>query len=576
MPVPKQQGDALFILIAANPTGKNQSVEWDDVTALDGPTPTQFRSGADGYRLFVERLRPGSYSFKSRTLRLKDSERPAQLPRIGALEIGPQTINLCPVKLTRWVDERGEARTGVAPVTADDQRVVTAEISDYLNFGEWIGSRFVGFGPYRPRFSLEKDAYPFRVATRPAGARLLVDGQDWGTTPLTADLTPGRHQLAMEKEGFAITKSYITVESEGEIEVPLTPLAGQRQTAQTARARLVITPFRNLGSAEGEPLGPVFDDTIEIGFANRGDTIEPVRTGASATEAPDFGAAEREGGDLLAVGSYLVDDARLLVQAALYDVPSRMARGAITYAGPAGLAMFAGIDGMVEELWKGTVRELPPPGQPIIQQGDALRSVAYDRKRTEKEIIAKRSERKTSLVAQLFMGGEFDTIDDPPAFDNDMRMQTAGPAWGGGATYERQMRGPLSLTLITLPILSRTQSERGGNLLWEVPLYAGPRYTFLGYRTDLYWGLLAEARYVGRFTIEESGTDYEYGPYAIGGLTFDTGLKLYTYDRMSRPARFVNLGMMIGLLGLRTTLDFDEKDTVPLAIWLYCGLGGRL
>ena len=33
--------------------------------------------------------------------------------------------------------------------------------------------------------------------------------------------------------------------------------------------------------------------------------------------------------------------------------------------------------------------------------------------------------------------------------------------------------------------------------MWEVPLYAGARYTFAGYRTDLYWGLLGEARYVG-------------------------------------------------------------------------------
>ena len=32
---------------------------------------------------------------------------------------------------------------------------------------------------------------------------------------------------------------------------------------------------------------------------------------------------------------------------------------------------------------------------------------------------------------------------------------------------------------------------------------------------------------------------------------------------MSRPARFVNLGMMIGVLGMRATLDFAEVDKVP-------------
>ncbi len=576
MPVPRREGDALLIILAANPTDRNQTAEWDDIVTLRGPTELALRTGTDRRRLLLERVRPGTYAFAGRAIRWREGDRPVETPQVEPLEIGPGTINLCPVKLLRWADERGGARTGVRPVTPDDQRMVTAEISDYLNFGEWIGSGFVGFGPYRPRFSLEKDAYRYRIASRPEGARVRIDGQDWGTTPLDADLTPGRHQLVLEKEGFAVTRTYVTVESEGEVEAPLAALAGSQEAARSDRGRLALAPFRNLGPPQDEAIGAVFDDTLEVSIAAGSDSLEPVRASAAAA-APDFGEAERAGADLLAVGSYLLDDERLLVQAALYDVPSRMTRGATTYSGPSGLAMFAGIDALVEELLTGARRDLPQPGQPVIRASDPLLSVAYDRKRTENEVIAKRLERRTSIAVHGYLGGEFDTIDDPPAFENDMRLQTDGPALGLGVTYERQIRGPFSLALVTNPLVS--PSDNAG-LIWELPLYAGARYSFLGYRTDLYWGLYGEARFVGPMTVtqDEAGveSDYDYGPYLIGGLTFDTGLKLYTYDRISRPARFVNLGMMIGVLGARATLDFSEIERVPIALWLYCGFGGRL
>lgn len=574
MPVPKREGDALLIIIAANPTGKDQTTEWMDLVDVAGPTGLRLETGTDRHRLLLERVRPGTYTFVRRSIRSRAGETEVEAPRTDPLEIAAGTINLCPVKLMRWADEGGLARVGMRPVTPDDQRIVTSEISDYLKFGEWIGGAFVGFGPYRPRFSLEKEAYPYRIASRPEGARVRIDGQDWGTTPLTADLTPGKHQLSLEKEGFAITRTYVTVESEGEVDVPLAALAGPHEAGRGAGARLVLAPFRNLGPPQDEAIGAVFDDALEIFVAAASDRLETVRA-ASATASPDFTEAERAGGDMLAVGSYLLDDERLLVQAAVYDVPSRMSRGETTYTGPAGLAMFAGVDTLVEEVLAAARRDLPAPGQPVIRTSDPLRSVAYDRKRTEKEIIATRLERRTSIAVHGYLGGEFDTIDDPPAFDNDMRLQTNGPALGIGATYELLLRGPFSLTFVTNPLFF--PSDRAGTI-WEIPLYAGARYTFLGYRTDLYWGLLAETRFVGPMTVteESTGVDYDYGPYLIGGLTFDTGLKLYTYERMSRPARFVNLGMMIGVVGLRATLDFGEIERVPIALWLYCGFGGRL
>jgi hypothetical protein len=570
MPVPKTADDALLIVLADNPTGKGQSSDWDDIVSLAGPTPLRLRSGMEERRLFLERVKPGTYTVAERALRIKDTETPTPVPPAREVEVRPGTINFFPIVFKRWVESDGKPRTGAAQATPDDQRTVTREISDYLNFGEWIGRRFVGFGPYRPRFSLEKDSYPFEIATRPPGARLLIDGQDFGTTPLTADLAPGRHQLTAEKQGFAVTRTYVTVESEGEIEVPLTALAGQREGAQPGASRVLLAPLTNLAPPAGQAFGSVLDDSLEIGLGAGTTGLDPVR--AAATASSDLAAAESAGADFLAHGRYLVDGAAVLVQAELVDVRTRMTRAATLYEGPTGLAMFKDIDAMVEELTAGAHREIPAPGDLVVARSDPLRSLAYDRKRTENEVIVKRQQRRTSVAAQAFLGGEFDTIKDPAASEDQMRLQTNGPAVGIGLTYERDISGPISLAVITNPILAPASH----GFVWEIPLYLGPRYTFAGYRTDLYWGLMAEGRYAGEVEVESEGSTRDYGPYWIGGVTFDTGLKLYTYDRMSRPARFVNIGMMISILGVRTTTDFGESASVPLALWMYAGLGGRL
>jgi PEGA domain len=44
---------------------------------------------------------------------------------------------------------------------------------------------------------------PLRIISVPAGARLKVDGQDAGTTPVMVRLAVGTHQLDLTKEGYA-------------------------------------------------------------------------------------------------------------------------------------------------------------------------------------------------------------------------------------------------------------------------------------------------------------------------------------------------------------------------------------
>ena len=44
---------------------------------------------------------------------------------------------------------------------------------------------------------------PLRIISVPAGAKLKVDGQESGTTPVMVRLTIGTHQLDLTKEGYA-------------------------------------------------------------------------------------------------------------------------------------------------------------------------------------------------------------------------------------------------------------------------------------------------------------------------------------------------------------------------------------
>lgn len=44
---------------------------------------------------------------------------------------------------------------------------------------------------------------PLRVVSVPPGARLKVDGQEAGTTPVMVRLTVGTHQLDLTKKGYA-------------------------------------------------------------------------------------------------------------------------------------------------------------------------------------------------------------------------------------------------------------------------------------------------------------------------------------------------------------------------------------
>lgn len=60
-----------------------------------------------------------------------------------------------------------------------------------------------------------------RVKSRIKGAHVTVDGEPRGEAPVELKLTPGRHAVTSQKEGFLSTKHYVNVEAEQSVELEL-------------------------------------------------------------------------------------------------------------------------------------------------------------------------------------------------------------------------------------------------------------------------------------------------------------------------------------------------------------------
>jgi len=590
MPTPRGDDDCMFLLMSDNPQYKTRAkYEWKDVIDFEGPTPFSITVGHLPMKLHMQRIKPGEYRVKRRYLRFPGGIlRDVAMSESFSLE--PHTIYLFPRKIIDVQNKQGDALPGFDTMSADDQRWVSETVSDYVSFSEWIGSNFEGFGPYEPRFSLAQKAYDFHIESNPSGATVYVDGTDWGTAPVTAKLEPGKHQLAFEKEGYADFRTFVGVETEGEVTIDLISLEGGQpgDQASSDRISLLLVPFNNIGDDEHDRWKTVFPDVMKVGLT-QDERITVVDTPRLSVEGaskdvslrPDFGYAESKGIDLLVTGHYLIKDEKVMVHAVLFDVRSEMVKTSVSYTGPSGILLFNSIDEVSQKFLNAVDKKLPEVGSEIVEERESLRSriVSYDKKLTERQIVDKRLERPFSFSANFIFGATFDTIDADPFYDNGMR--TDGPPLGLGLTGELGIVGPLSLTLMFNPVYSNYVGNQGATAegpVFDFPLYLGPRFSFMSTRNDIYFGLLGQLRYItGTHLTDQSGTvEQDFGPYWITGISIDMGVKIYTYQRISKAPTFLDMGMLLGTALWRFEGGFNNGEFFPMEAWLYIGYGSRL
>jgi hypothetical protein len=215
--VPAVAGEAGALEVTVVPREAAISLDGRDVGTgeyherLTAPAERRFRLTAPGYAETTLAMRAGPASREVREVRLR--------PLLGGLRIETDPSG---AKVT--VDGRtyGRSPVVVEGLPVPGQRVVEASLPGAgsarqevaLRAGSIVGTRLILRAEPLGAVMMTSD---------PPGARILVDGQSKGTTPVGVQgLTVGRHRVDVRKEGFVAIDSVLDVlESTRQLHFPL-------------------------------------------------------------------------------------------------------------------------------------------------------------------------------------------------------------------------------------------------------------------------------------------------------------------------------------------------------------------
>jgi TolB-like protein len=586
---PREEEDSLLIVVDAIPRG---AIIETEKLSFSGPKDFNMTIRRKNFSVHYKPMPSGEYTYIDPGTQAKVT-----------FTLSADTVFLFPKKVV--MDDKGEII--LTHVTPQDQKRVSEDIADFIGFSEWFGKYFQGFGPYRPRFVLDKERYDFEIISRPEGAEVLIDGQNWGNAPITADLEPGKHLVRLEMEGFNPAQTFIDVTGPGKAEISLTRPTEKVSEEETEAERaaditqdkysLLISPLNNIGDKDFDYLRSVFSDVIasvlykkdniqvilESDASDESEMTNSSTTGYTVEGRPDFSRAEELGAELMVSGRFKAEEEDLFVHASLYDVRTGQVKTSIMYTGEAGLAMFESIDGMTEQFMENITRVLPAVGKEVIEEKQEINReiISYEKKVSVKEIIDQRLSWKNSISGGVTWGGGFEQIViSGNTFDYNT-SRTDGPSLGLLATYDRELFKPVSLAVRGGVIFSEASDAFLGTdtATWEVPIYAGPSLSFYGKTLDLNLGILGLFKFVDGFDY----WDYDFaqyeeiGPFLTLGASIEAGIKWYLNKRLSTTPSFIHFGMLLDPLSWRIDIETENDPVmVPFYGTFYIGFGVRI
>ena len=160
------------------------------------------------------------------------------------------------------------------------------------------------------------------VRSNPEGARVLIDGRDWGRTPASVSLPEGRYVVRLNREGYEPAESTVRI-SEGR-----TATVDERLTPAVGTLRISVRPWGALyvdGVLQAEQVDHVQDFELQTGSH----TVQ--------VRHPELGLVERqvliEGGGAARVSVNLLEEVTLTVTA--FDSEGRGVQGPIFIDGAA-------------------------------------------------------------------------------------------------------------------------------------------------------------------------------------------------------------------------------------------------
>ncbi len=578
LPRPKSLDNSLLVLVVAPPTDSASSPVSDEVV-IDGPTSvkTRLTGGSDGVYFF--RVAPGRYRVVSRTIRWRGgaTRTVTNLPK-AELSVESSTIVLPNWKFAAADRQAGANNYGVVPTSPADRRRAAAALRNYVQVAEWAGRRVSGFAPYSPFSDYVSTNYSVEIESNPPGAKILIDGQAWGDTPLSVILAPGKHFVRLERKGYEPHTSFINVGGKGTESFTLKP-APESTAANGASGRIpvLIEPFANLSGSRYDNLAGVLTNSLSVALRHAGVDVVGGDAAARNPRAPDFAAAEKAGAQAFVAGDYSANEQSILIHAALYDTRTRLVKTSVLFDGEGGVSIFDSIDKVSAQLSSAVEKALPEVGQSVVQERVITpQEVTFNTRVHEQDVIRRRNEKKYSIAVGPNLAGVFDQVVDP-ADPTNRHDRTNGPGVGIKAGMDLPLAGQLSLHVETMPIL---YPDAANKLKVEVPVYVGPRMNFYGYMSDVFLGLQAAAHFAPQSAVSFSSTGQTVtttvGPFWLLGLNFETGVKIYTYRKLSDLPTYLGVGLRLGIFGYRFNLDFSNAVSYPMEVALGVYWGTRL
>lgn len=573
LPRPRSTDSSLLVMVS--PDWSNTNIV-SDKAVLDGPA----RVSIDLKRrqVSIVAIATGTYRLVSRTVQFRGG-RTQVFDGFPAAEV---QVPAGAIVLPGWSlpSVAPESRKGSTVATSPaDRRTAANALRDYVRIAEWAGRRVAGFSPYSPFSDFETTQYTVTISSKPAGARLSVDGQDWGKTPLPVKLAPGKHFVSLTLAGYERHTAFIDIGAAGTEHFDLVRAARATETSSSAQPTVMIEPFANLSSSSFDNLSGVLTSSLQVALRKAGVKIveDKIRATGGAS-GPDFAAAERSGAQAFIAGDYTATNDSILIHAALYDTRTRLVKASVLFNGAGGVNLFDSIDRMSARLGSSVEKALPKVGQAVVQERVITpEAITFNSRLHEQDVVRKRNERPYSISVGPSLAGMMDEVADPADPANHRSRMTGGPAFGIYAGADLPLAGPTTIRLATMPMFFQDANSK---TKVELPLYFGVRYNFYGFMSDVYMGLQGAVHYAPASAVDFSGYSstgiIDVGPYWLAGLNFETGVKVYTYQRSSALPSFLGFGLTLGLFGYRFDLNLTNPVSYPMELGLRVYWGTRL
>ena len=532
-------------------------------------------TGGDG-DIVPFKIKAGRYKLRSiRTDEaLVDTEAMLEKSEAAGFEIdflvGLSTVLLYESKIIIGPDDR----ISLEKMRPEDRRKAAAELIRELPFFLWSGSSYVGFGPFSPEPIFTPKTFMVQFDTEPQGTELILDDESYGTTPLSAELSSGEHQLELIYPDETMDRKKLNISGNESFRFLATKASGRKKGVKLA----LVVPFRNEGDPAYDYLSSVFSDSLALTVSESGKivTVHPSPKLVEEAEALPrderyfryVQEAEEAGADLIIDGGYSAGDEEVLTRGIVYDVSRNLVQTSTLYTGPAGLDIFDSIDEMALSFAEELDRVLPEIGQKVIrlEESKSEETLRFQRSVAQQKIMAARDSRRFMGDIGIGFGGS--DLDRDLNISGDDDYYRDGMTLGPMASFTYLLKPRIGLYGMT-GFLFLVSEERG---TFELPLTLGPVVLFPSRAFDVTFGILPQIAYCSEFSSEIRN----FGPFLRSDLLMDFGISFYGYDETDDPMRYIKLNFQVQLIGATMDYDFSDPQQAGFMARLYLSIGRRL